>query len=90
MNKTDLAVGVTVRDRKWGGRYRGTVVKVTDGVFVTWHGTCIEDELDSADVEACRPPADADPWADGGITMLTPDGAVTLPVRDLTDRSHES
>lgn len=59
---------------------------MADGrVFVAWHGTCVEDELDATDVEVCPPPADAERWADGGITMLTPDGAATLPVRDLPD-----
>ncbi len=85
---TGLEQGMTVRDRKWGGRHIGTVVNVAEGrVFVAWHGTCVEDELDPADVEACPPPPHGQRWADGGITMLTPDGAVTRPVSDLAPDS---
>ncbi len=89
---TELDKGMTVRDRKWGGRHVGTItiVNVGDGrVFVAWHGTCVEDELDAADVEACPSPPGAERWADGGVTMLTPDGAVALPVRDLTSRPQQ-
>lgn len=83
---TELIQGMVVRDRKWGGRYVGSVVKVAgERVFVSWHGTCVEDELDAADVEACSPPPDAERWADGGIAVLTPGGAATLPVRTCTD-----
>jgi hypothetical protein len=59
----DLEKGMTVRDRLWGGRHLGTVVNVVNGrVFVASHGTCVEDELDPADVEVCPPPPYADRW----------------------------
>ena len=52
-----LRKGTTVRDRKWGGIYTGTVVNVSDDgewIYVAWHGTCIEDELRPDDVEVIR------------------------------------
>jgi hypothetical protein len=46
-----ITTGAVVRDRKWGGRYTGTVVRVEgDSIFVQWHGTSVEDQLDPADV----------------------------------------
>ncbi len=36
--RTELDRGMTVHDRKWGGRHICTVVNVADGrVFVAWH-----------------------------------------------------
>jgi hypothetical protein len=50
----ELRAGATVRDRKWGGRWVGTVTRVVDGrVFVAWDDSFTQDELDPADVDVC-------------------------------------
>jgi len=48
-----LREGVCVRDRKWGGRYTGTIVRVDpDGdLYVQWHGTAVEDQVRPDEVE---------------------------------------
>ncbi len=53
-----LAPGDTVRDRKWGGQFVG-VVRQVEGrdVFVAWHGTVVEDQLDRDDVELVEEPS---------------------------------
>ena len=51
MGSMMYVLGDSVRDVKWGGTYTGTVINVEGGwVFVQWHGTCVEDQLDPADV----------------------------------------
>jgi hypothetical protein len=44
-------IGDRVRDTKWDGTHTGTIVNIDgDDLFVQWHGTCVEDQLTSADV----------------------------------------
>lgn len=71
--------GTVVRDRKWGGRFRGTVVRREgDSVFVAWHSSFVEDELSIAEVE---PVADSTPeeeaWR-GGIGLARANGEFTI------------
>ena len=49
--------GDRVRDRKWGGKHTGTVVRTTTSanrrwVFVQWDGIAVEDQLLDYEVEA--------------------------------------
>lgn len=40
--------GMTVRDRKWGGKYTGTITEVNESqrwVVVQWHGISVSDQL---------------------------------------------
>lgn len=65
----EITTGDVVRDTKWSGRYTGTVVRVEgDSIFVQWHGSCVEDQLTTADVtlapEIPNPP-------DNGLRLLT-------------------
>jgi hypothetical protein len=49
--KTTYAIGDSVRDTKWGGICTGTIVEIKGGdLFVQWHGTCVEDQIATADV----------------------------------------
>jgi hypothetical protein len=65
---TTYAPGQSVRDRKWGGGYTGTVVNVEGGsVYVQWHGTCVEDQMDPGEIV----PAPDVPTPDGnGLRLL--------------------
>jgi hypothetical protein len=74
-----MEIGTVVRDRLWGGRHTGTVVNVEGPwVFVAWHGSCVEDQLDATDVEVwADAPDELRSWR-GGIACL---GGVTGPVR---------
>ena len=75
----ELTVGAVVRSRRWGGRYAGTVVRREAGsVFVAWHGTFVEDQLDPDDVTLwADAPAELRTWR-GGIGRLDADGTVTV------------
>jgi len=69
-------VGDVVRDRKWGGRYMGTVTKTEDRmVFVAWHNSLVEDQLNAVDVEIVPDATDDLRAWRGGIGRL---GGVTL------------
>lgn len=70
-----VTVGTVVRDRLWGGTHTGTVVR-HDGrsVFVAWHGTAVEDELDIAQVAVCAEPASELRGWRGGVGVLDADG----------------
>jgi hypothetical protein len=55
MGGEPVTVGTVVSDRKWGGRYTGTMVRRSGGsIFVAWHGTCVDDELGTDEVEVVR------------------------------------
>jgi hypothetical protein len=74
-----MEVGTVVRDRIWGGRCTGTVV-ATDGsgVFVAWHGSFVEDQLDAGDVEVWSDaPSELRAWR-GGLARY---GAAAEPIR---------
>jgi hypothetical protein len=75
----ELNVGTVVRDRKWGGRYAGTVVHVEGGaVFVAWHGSFVEDELCVDEVEVWPDaPAKLAGWR-GGVGVLSADGGLRV------------
>lgn len=71
----DITEGTVVRDRRWGGTYTGTVVRREGrSVFVAWHGSFVEDELDVDEVTVwADAPAELAEWR-GGIGVVTPDG----------------
>lgn len=74
-----MEIGTVVRDRLWGGRHTGTVVG-TEGrwVFVAWHGSFVEDQLDAADVELwADAPEQLRDWR-GGVGRV---GGVIEPAR---------
>ena len=49
------------RTRTWGNA-TGTVTRTTRrSVFVAWHGTCVEDEMDWAEVTLAPPGSDGEP-----------------------------
>lgn len=70
-----MDVGTVVRHRTWPGHPAGTVVR-SEGpkIFVAWHNTCVEDELDQSEVEEWHdaPQALRD-WR-GGTLVIQPDG----------------
>jgi hypothetical protein len=78
-----IHAGTVVRDRRWGGRFSGTVTQQEeDRVFVAWHGSFVEDELcvDEVDVWPDAP-AELAAWR-GGIGILDSDGSFGVkPVR---------
>jgi hypothetical protein len=81
---SQMQVGTVVRDRKWGGRYTGTIVNVEGGsIFVQWHGTCVEDELSPADVTLAP---EVDNPEGNGLRLMTYRsdrlGTVTIPEED--------
>lgn len=70
-----VTVGTVVRDRLWGGTCTGTVVR-SEGrsVFVAWHGTAVEDQLDIDQVTPWPDaPAQLRDWR-GGLGVLDADG----------------
>lgn len=68
-----------VRDRKWGGRQTGTVTsREGRSVFVAWHGTCVDDELDVDEVEPVDDATDEQRAWRGGIGVIGSDGSVTV------------
>jgi hypothetical protein len=76
-----VTVGTVVRDRCWGGTYTGTVVR-RDGrsVFVAWHGTAVEDQLDVDQVVPWPDaPAELATWR-GGVGVLDGDSYRVEPV----------
>lgn len=79
-NEADaIEVGTVVRDRTWGGRYTGAVVR-TEGrsLFVAWHRSFVVDELDVNEVEiVAGAPEQLHDWR-GGIGVLHADGSSTL------------
>ncbi len=65
--------GTVVRDRKWGGTCTGTVVRREgDSLFVAWHNSFVEDEMNVNEVEvwADAPQALRD-WR-GGVGVWSP------------------
>ena len=68
-------VGVVVRDRLWGGTHTGTVVR-RDGrsVFVAWHHSFVEDELDIDQVEIRADASEELRHRCGGIGVVEVDG----------------
>jgi hypothetical protein len=51
----DIRVGDVVRHARWQGDYTGTVTDVDDSdgqisVFVDWHGSCVNNQLDPEDL----------------------------------------
>ncbi len=82
-----LDVGTVVRDRRWGGKFSGTVVaRQGRSVFVAWHGTCVEDELEADQVEIWPgAPDELARWR-GGVGVLRSDG--TLAVKPASDLAH--
>jgi len=72
--------GTVVRDRKWSGKYTGTVVRREgDSVFVAWHGSFVEDELHVSEVEVWEDaPTELRAWR-GGIGVFDPaTGAIAV------------
>ena len=72
--------GVVVRDRKWSGKYTGTVVRREgDSVFVAWHGSFVEYEMDVSEVEVWEDaPTELRAWR-GGIGAFDPaTGSLTV------------
>jgi hypothetical protein len=67
----DLDIGSVVRDRAWGGRFTGTVVRREGtSVFVAWHDSCVEDELEVDQVEPWPDaPAELAAWR-GGLGVI--------------------
>jgi hypothetical protein len=48
----ELEIGTVVRDRIWGGRCTGTIVRREgQSVSIAWHNSCVEDDLDIDQVE---------------------------------------
>ena len=77
----DVNEGTVVRDRKWGGRFSGTVVRRdADSVFVAWHGSFVEDELCLAEVEPVADPRPEQAAWRGGIGLAGADGFGIEPV----------
>lgn len=76
-----VRVGMVVRDRCWGGTCTGTVLR-RDGrsVFVAWHGTAVEDQLDLDQVAPWPDaPAELAAWR-GGVAVLDGNGYRVDPV----------
>jgi hypothetical protein len=75
----DVKAGTVVRDRTWGGRFSGTVVGRKDrSVFVAWHNSCAEDELDIDQVEIWPDaPTELTAWR-GSLGRLNTDGSLTI------------
>jgi hypothetical protein len=77
--------GAVVRDRMWGGTHTGTVVRREGtSVFVAWHGTCVEDELDAGQVEVWADAPESMSHVRGGVGTVADDGQ--FRVRPLADR----
>jgi hypothetical protein len=76
-----IAEGTVVRDRNWGGTHTGTVLRREGrSVFVAWHGSAVEDELDVDEVSVwADAPAELAQWR-GGIGLVSPDGYRVEPV----------
>jgi hypothetical protein len=75
-------VGTVVRGRTWGGRFSGTVVgRKGRSLFVAWHGTCVEDEVDVEDIDVWfDAPSELAQWR-GGLGVHDPSGSFeVLPV----------
>jgi hypothetical protein len=49
-------------------------------LFVAWHGTCVESQLDVAEVELVPDPTAEQAGWRGAIAILTPDGYHVEPV----------
>lgn len=75
----ELGEGAVVRDRKWGGRFTGTVVRREgDAVFVAWHNSFVEDQLDIAEVEPVEDATDDMRAWRGGIGVMDAGGDVAV------------
>jgi hypothetical protein len=83
-NDQEPVEGTVVRDRIWGGTHTGTVVRrVGRSVFVAWHHSFVEDELDTDQVEVwADAPEEPRQWR-GGIGVIDPDG--TTQIRDISE-----
>jgi hypothetical protein len=77
----EITEGTVVRDRRRGGTCTGTVVRREGrSVFVAWHGSFVEDQLDVDEVAVwADAPAELAEWR-GGIGVVTPDGYRVEPV----------
>ena len=83
MIKPEIRKGTQVRVTKWGREreHTGTVRRREgDTVYVAYHASFIEDELDIADVEALDDPTPEQAAWEGGAAIATPDGWVTVAV----------
>lgn len=70
-----MDAGTVVRHRTWSGHPAGTVVR-SEGrtIFVAWHDTCVEDELDVTEVDEWpHAPQALRDWR-GGTLVIHPDG----------------
>lgn len=71
----EIAEGTVVVDRIWGGTHRGTVVRCEGrSVFVAWHRSFVEDELDLDDVEPVAVATLEEQQWRGGIGIFGSDG----------------
>lgn len=77
----EVEEGTVVVDRKWDGTHRGTVVRREGrSVFVAWHNSFVEDELDIDEVQPVPATIEETEWR-GGTGVIGSDGAMTvLPV----------
>jgi hypothetical protein len=82
-SSADIHTGTVVRDRRWGGRFSGTVTqRAEDRVYVAWHGSFVEDELRIDEVDVWPDaPEELAAWR-GGVGILDSDGSFRVkPVR---------
>ena len=77
----EIVEGTVVRDRRWAGTRSGTVVRREGrSVFVAWHGSFVESQLDVDEVAVwAEAPAELAEWR-GGIGVFTPYGYRVEPV----------
>ncbi len=78
-----IQAGTVVWDRRWGGRFSGTVTqRVEDRVLIAWHGSLVEDGLRIDEVDVWPDaPAEFAAWR-GGVGVLDSDGTFRMkPVR---------
>ncbi len=67
-----ITVGTVVRGRRCGKQTATVVNRKGRSVFVAWHGSCVEDELDVDEVEVWPDaPADLSEWH-GGVGVIDP------------------
>jgi hypothetical protein len=79
-------VNSVVRHRAWSPRQLGTVVRRKgDIVYVAWHNTCVEDELNIADLQVVSNASPRQKAWRGGVGIVTSNGRpYTLDSRALT------
>ena len=82
--KPEIQEGTPVRVTLWADKPTGTVVRREDGwagqVYVAYHGSWVEDELDLDEVELLANPTPEQMAWRGGVGIMTPDGTATKPV----------